>query len=79
MHSNPQLEIYADDVRCAHGSTTGQLSEDVLYYLQTRGIEQLAAQKLMVKGFAREVFSNVSHEPTVNYLNERLNDWLTNG
>ncbi len=79
MHSNPQLEIYADDVRCAHGSTTGQLSEDVLYYLQTRGIEQLAAQKLMVKGFAREVFSNISHEPTVNYLNERLNDWLANG
>ena len=79
MHSNPQLEIYADDVRCAHGSTTGQLSEDVLYYLQTRGIEQLAAQKLMVKGFAREVFSNISHEPTVNYLNERLNDWLAHG
>jgi len=79
MHSNPQLEIYADDVRCTHGSTTGQLSEDVLYYLRTRGIEQRAAQKLIVKGFAREVFSNVKHEPTADYLNEQLNEWLAHG
>lgn len=45
MNSNPQLEIHADDVRCTHGSTTGQLSEDALYYIRSRGIETTIAQK----------------------------------
>jgi len=79
MHSNPQLEIYADDVRCTHGSTTGQLNEDVLYYLKTRGIKQRDAQTLMVEGFAREVLSNVKNESTERYLNLRLNEWLAHG
>ncbi len=79
MHSNPQLEIYADDVRCRHGSTTGQLSEDVLYYMRSRGIDHSAAQKLMVEGFAKEVLINVPHEITANYLYDQLNGWLVNG
>ena len=79
MNSNPQLEIYADDVRCTHGSTTGQLSDEVLYYLRSRGINNSMAQKLMVAGFAKEVLANVSHEETADYLNGQLKDWLQNG
>ena len=46
MNSNPQLEIYADDVKCSHGSTTGALDEDAIFYLRSRGLSLINAQKL---------------------------------
>jgi Fe-S cluster assembly protein SufD len=55
MNSIPQLKIYEDDVKCTHGSTTGQIDEDSLFYLQSRGINRNNAVNLMVKGFANEV------------------------
>jgi len=61
MNSNPQLEIYADDVKCSHGSTTGQVDEDALFYLQSRGINKQDAMQLMVTGFANEVLDKISH------------------
>ena len=61
MNSNPQLEIYADDVKCAHGSTTGQIDEDALFYLQSRGINKQDAMELMVTGFANEVLDKIPH------------------
>jgi Fe-S cluster assembly protein SufD len=76
MHSNPQLEIYTDDVRCTHGSSTGQLSEDALYYLRSRGIETAFAQRLMVEGFAAEILTNIKDEGTAAYLNKKLTSWL---
>lgn len=76
MNSNPQLEIHADDVRCTHGSTTGQLSEDALYYIRSRGIETTIAQKLMVKGFAGEILANIKDQSTAVYLNKKLTSWL---
>lgn len=78
MNSNPQLEIYADDVRCSHGSTTGQLDEEVLYYLRSRGIDSLTAQHLMVKGFAGELLTNIKDEKTTTYLSNKLTSWLKN-
>ena len=48
MNSNPQLEIYADDVRCTHGSTTGQISEDALFYLRSRGLDAVSAKALLL-------------------------------
>ncbi|MEE9189458.1 MAG: Fe-S cluster assembly protein SufD [Candidatus Neomarinimicrobiota bacterium] len=60
MNSNPQMEIYADDVLCAHGSTTGELDEDALYYIQTRGIDKATAINLLVKGFAAEVIDTIT-------------------
>ena len=59
MNSNPQLEIYADDVKCSHGSTTGQIEEDALFYLQSRGINKQDAMELMVTGFANEVLDKI--------------------
>ena len=60
MNSNPQLEIYADDVKCSHGSTTGQVDEDALFYLRSRGINKQDAMELMVTGFANEVLDKIS-------------------
>jgi len=61
MNSNPQLEIYADDVKCSHGSTTGQIDAEALFYLQSRGINKHDALKLMVAGFANEVLDKILH------------------
>ncbi len=61
MNSNPQLEIYADDVKCSHGSTTGQVDEDALFYLRSRGINKQDAMELMVVGFANEVLDKIPH------------------
>ena len=61
MNANPQLEIYADNVKCSHGSTTGQIDEDALFYLQSRGINKQDAIELMVAGFANEVLDKISH------------------
>jgi len=61
MNANPQLEIYADDVKCSHGSTTGQIDEDALFYLQSRGINKQDAMELIVVGFANEVLDKIPH------------------
>ena len=62
MNSIPQLEIYANDVKCSHGSTTGQIDEDAVFYLRSRGINRMEAMKLMVKGFANEVVDKVEND-----------------
>jgi Fe-S cluster assembly protein SufD len=60
--SKPQLEIEADDVRCSHGSTIGQLEEDALFYLRARGLDAAAARALLVRGFVGEVLEGVPDE-----------------
>jgi len=64
VNSKPELEIYADDVRCSHGSTTGQLDEDALFYLRARGINKKSAQKLLVSAFIGEVLDKIKNETT---------------
>lgn len=55
IDTKPQLEIYADDVKCSHGATVGQLDEQMLFYLRSRGIDKATAQELLTYGFARDV------------------------
>lgn len=62
VYSKPELEIYADDVKCKHGATTGQLDEDALFYMRSRGISQDEAQSILLQGFAEEIISRISHE-----------------
>lgn len=62
MNSKPELEIYADDVKCSHGSTTGQFDSQALYYLKARGIAEKNAKKLLVNAFINEVIDEVSNE-----------------
>ena len=61
VHSQPQLEIFADDVKCSHGSTTGQLSNDEVFYFQTRGIPQERAKSLLAYGFGLDVVMQISN------------------
>jgi Fe-S cluster assembly protein SufD len=58
-HSNPQLEIFADDVRCTHGSTTGRLDADAVFYMRSRGLDRGAAEALLTVAFADEVLSRI--------------------
>ena len=69
MNSIPQLEIYEEDVKCSHGSTTGQIEDDAIFYLQSRGINTEDARKLMIKGFADELINKVDNE----YLRKEIN------
>ena len=62
-HSRPQLEIYADDVKCSHGSTTGQLDEEALFYLQTRGLNRKKATALLLYAFAADIIEKIKIEP----------------
>ncbi len=70
MDTKPQLEIYADDVKCSHGATVGQLDGDALFYLQSRGINKREARLMLMFGFAHEVIQNIKIEP----LKERMDN-----
>jgi len=78
VHSNPQLEINADDVKCSHGSTTGELDEEALFYMQTRGIDRQNAQALLMEGFARELLDALPLRSLKDRLEIKLNKWLSN-
>jgi Fe-S cluster assembly protein SufD len=67
-NSMPGLEILADNVRCTHGATSGQIEEDELFYLRTRGISVPMAQRLIVIGFLNEVIQRVDQESIAEYL-----------
>ncbi len=71
VNSKPELEIYADDVKCSHGSTTGQLDEEAIFYLRARGLSEKSARKLMVSAFIGEVLGKIENESVVRYV-ERL-------
>lgn len=71
IDSKPQLEIFADDVKCSHGSTVGSLNKEALFYLQSRGIGETAARNLMVKAFAFDV-TNKIQVPAVREYVEKL-------
>ena len=78
VNTKPQLEIYADDVKCSHGTTVGQLDEQQLFYLRSRGIEENQAKKILCQGFASEIIDAINEpifqEQVKNILAERLND-----
>jgi Fe-S cluster assembly protein SufD len=71
-NSNPQLEIYADDVKCTHGSTVGQLDEDAIFYLRSRGIGAEAARSLLTYAFASDIVERIKVEPVRRDLEELL-------
>ncbi|MBN2686447.1 MAG: Fe-S cluster assembly protein SufD [Pontiellaceae bacterium] len=76
VNSLPQLEIYADDVKCTHGATVGQLDEQALYYLQTRGIDPLAGHAMLTFAFANEVLDDVQCKPVKTYFEKVVKEWL---
>ena len=62
MRTQPQLEIYADDVKATHGASTGQLDESALFYMQQRGIDKQKARQLLVNAFMKDVLNTISDE-----------------
>lgn len=72
VNSKPELEIYADDVKCSHGSTTGQLDEEAVFYLRSRGLSEKAAKELLVKAFLGEVLEEVKHDDVRSYVEEQI-------
>jgi Fe-S cluster assembly protein SufD len=76
MDTKPELEIYADDVKCSHGATTGQMDEEPLFYMQSRGIGRDEAKALLVESFAAEALSIVVDQPWHGMLEERVLAWL---
>ena len=76
MNSNPQLEIHAEDVKCSHGSTTGQIDPEALFYLRSRGISKQRAIELVVEGFAKEIFTNIKDDNIQSRVNQKIGQWL---
>ena len=73
INTKPQLEIYADDVKCSHGTSTGKLDADKIFYLRARGLSEASAKKLLMHAFASEVLDGIKGmEELHNYLEERI-------
>jgi len=68
VDTKPQLEIFADDVKCAHGAAVGQLNEDEIFYLRSRGMDEEAAKRVLTYGFAHEIVDRIRLEPLKNEL-----------
>ena len=70
MNAKPELEIFADDVKCSHGTTTGQFDEEAIFYLQARGISKVTAKEMLVEAFTDEVFNEIKNKAVVEYLKQ---------
>lgn len=76
VDTKPQLEIYADDVKCSHGTTVGQLDPEQVFYLRSRGIGSGAARKMLCLGFAGEIIATIELQALRDYAEQRLADTL---
>ena len=77
IDTKPELEIYADDVKCNHGATVGQLDEKALFYLRSRGISEVEARRILIKAFAEELFSTISQPEIAQYIHCQVEAKLT--
>ncbi len=72
FNSKPELEIYADDVKCSHGATSGSVDEDSIYYLMTRGLSRKEAVKLLIDGFLNEVVDMIKSNSVKEFVKSKL-------
>ncbi len=79
IDTKPQLEIYADDVKCTHGATIGQIDEDAIFYLRSRGMDKESARALLLFAFAEESLQRMKVEPIRRHLEELVKQWLPQG
>ena len=77
--SKPELEIYADDVKCSHGSTSGSLDENSIFYLMSRGLSEIESKKLLIKGFLADTIETITNENIKKYylnkLEQKINEY----
>lgn len=76
VNTKPQLEIWADDVKCSHGCTSGQLDEEALFYMQSRGISKDSARAFLLYAYAGEVIEKISNETLRNYIDNLVSERL---
>ena len=76
MHTQPQLEIYADDVKCSHGATTGQIDESALFYMQQRGIAPDEARRLLLTAFFHDVLTTLGEQEVEERIQRKIADAL---
>ena len=76
VNSQPQLEIYADDVKCTHGATVGKLDQNAIFYLRSRGIDHSQARKMLIFAFASEILEHVRLSTARVELEKILHEWL---
>ncbi|MFQ5334490.1 MAG: Fe-S cluster assembly protein SufD [Flavobacteriales bacterium] len=76
VFSKPELEIYADDVKCSHGSATGKLDEESVFYLRSRGIPDQLATKMLVRAFAEEITGNIKNPENKKAVDKLLDAWF---
>jgi Fe-S cluster assembly protein SufD len=74
--AKPELEIYADDVKCSHGSTTGRLDEAAMFYLRSRGVPHAEAEAMLVAAFAEEAFSEIDNEALADAMRAHVATWM---
>lgn len=79
VDTKPQLEIYADDVKCGHGATVGQLDRDAVYYLRSRGVDEETARSVLTYAFAKDVLNRIAIIPVRSYVEEMLTKRLLRG
>jgi Fe-S cluster assembly protein SufD len=72
IDTKPELEIYADDVKCAHGATVGELDANQLFYLRSRGISEVQARAMLIQAFCREVIDHIEIEPLRAYIEDQF-------
>ena len=78
VNSKPELEIYADDVKCSHGSTTGQIDDEAIFYLQSRGLSRKSAINLMINAFAKDALSKISIEALSQFIDNKIEERFGN-
>ena len=76
IDTKPQLEIFADDVKCTHGATVGQLDEEAIFYLRSRGISEAGARNMLVHAFASDILNRITIDPVREELDRLLFDQL---
>lgn len=78
IDTKPQLEIYADDVKCTHGATIGQIEENALFYLRSRGIDEISARRLLLMAFASECLDRMKEGPARQHIESLIHAHLVN-
>ena len=76
LYTKPELKIYADDVKCSHGSTIGAIDKNQLFYLQSRGLSKKDSQKLLIKAFYKDVIKIINDNKSLSEIELIINEWL---
>jgi Fe-S cluster assembly protein SufD len=75
IDSKPQLEIYADDVKCSHGATVGELDAEQVFYLRSRGIPEAEARSILVRAFLNEALDPIAHDAARTAMEGMIATW----